>query len=123
MAPPSRSLESSFDRYIDAQPTTYNCWERIKYFPITLVTAPIKFVAGLAQTIVFAILTPLRGYFYKTGIKGYFIDNFLLMKDDFNEELREKYKREVQNGTFKNLSIRPLFLQGRKENGLSMPLE
>jgi hypothetical protein len=86
-------------------PTSYFSKSRVKSITTSLVTAPFKITLGLVQTIVLSLLLIIRGSFYKSGIKGYFIDNFILLKD--NHKYEKAKKTHEGNPKYAFLKIEP----------------
>jgi hypothetical protein len=79
------------ERIYHTSPVHYNFLD----LSLSLVLSPFKIIIGVIKTIFFAIIIPIRGAFYETGIKGYFIDNFVLAKDDYDFEKHQKYSDKI----------------------------
>ena len=60
-----------------------------------VLLAPIAFIAGIIQSLIFLIILCVKGLFYKTGIKGYLIDQWVLQKTTCTKDLQNSVAKKI----------------------------
>ncbi len=67
-----------------------------------VLLAPIALIVGIIQSVIFLIILFVKGISYKTGIKGYLIDQWVLQQTNCDQDLQNSVAKKINllsNGT------------------------